>query len=102
MQFAGQAAPIVGVAMNSHQKQSGPARRQMNNISLASNFEARYWMQALGVTRGQLQEAVQAVGTQVELVMEYLNVPERRGMETRSIAQVEPRLPSQPNSGLST
>ena len=101
MPFAQLAAPIVEVAMKSQQKHCGPARRQMNNISLSSNFEARYWMQALGVTRWQLDEAVRAVGTHVESVMDYLSVPERRGMEKRSITQVEQRLPSQLDSGLS-
>lgn len=56
----------------------GPSRRQMTEVSLASNFEVRYWMQALGVTRSQLERAVQAVGIRVECVMDYLSVPERR------------------------
>jgi hypothetical protein len=60
------------------QKQCGPSRRQMTDVSLTSNFEARYWMQALGVTRRQLEQAVSAVGTQVDLVMRHLSVPERR------------------------
>ncbi|MDP9123965.1 MAG: DUF3606 domain-containing protein [Pseudomonadota bacterium] len=34
-------------------------------------------MQALGVTRRQLEDAVQSVGTPVGLVMHYLRVPER-------------------------
>ena len=56
----------------------GPSHREMTDVSLASNFEARYWMQALGVTRCQLEDAVRVVGTKVESVMGYLRVPERR------------------------
>ena len=64
--------------MDVRQKHSAPSRRQMNHVSLASNFDARYWMQALGVTRRQLETAVAAVGTGVEQVMNHLNVSERR------------------------
>ncbi len=53
-------------------------RRQMTDVCLSTNFDARYWMQALGVTRFQLEEAVKAVGTPVAAVMDYLSVPERR------------------------
>ncbi len=64
--------------MDARQRHCAPSRRQRNNISLATNFEARYWMQALGVTRYRLEEVVAAVGSRVELVMDYLSVPERR------------------------
>ena len=73
--------------MSAPHKHCGPSRRQMTDVSLASNFEARYWMQALGVTRIQLEGAVKVVGTQVELVMDYLSVPERRSVEERLIVQ---------------
>jgi hypothetical protein len=56
----------------------GSARRQLTDIILATNLDARYWMQVLGVSRMQLADAVQAVGTQVEKVAEYLQLPERR------------------------
>jgi hypothetical protein len=77
---------IVRVAMNMP-KLCGPSRREMTEVSLASNFEARYWMQALGVTRRQLDDAVGVVGTQVEAVMGYLRVPERRLVDGLRIVQ---------------
>ena len=65
--------------MKSHKPQvRGAARRQMTAISLATNLDARYWMQVLGVSRMQLADAVQAVGTEVEKVAEYLQLPDRR------------------------
>jgi len=51
----------------------------MTAISMATNLDARYWMQVLGVSRMQLTDAVQAVGTEVEKVAEYLRLPDRRG-----------------------
>ena len=65
----------------------GPARRQMTDVSLESNFEVRYWMQALGVTRFQLLQAVAAAGTRVEAVIDYLSVPERRICAERMIVE---------------
>ena len=59
-------------------KVRGAAARQMTVISLATNLDARYWMQVLGVSRMQLTDAVQAVGTEVAKVAEYLRLPERR------------------------
>ncbi len=56
----------------------GAPRTQMNAISLATNLDARYWMQVLGVSRMQLADAVQAVGTEVEEVAKYLQLLERR------------------------
>ena len=56
-------------------------RRQMTDISLATNLDARYWMQVLGVSRMQLADAVQAVGTRVENVAEYLQLPGRRPVQ---------------------
>lgn len=64
---------------------SVPSRRQLTDVSLASNFEVRYWMQALGVTRFQLEQAVLAVGTRVEAIMDYLSVPERRRLDERAM-----------------
>lgn len=59
----------------------GPAHRQMTDVSLRSNLESRYWTQALGVNRVQLEDAVAAVGTNVELVMRHLGLRERRMSE---------------------
>lgn len=55
-----------------------PGRRQLTHVSLATNFDTRYWMQTLGVTRAQLEQAVLNVGTQVAEVMDFLSVPDRR------------------------
>jgi hypothetical protein len=57
----------------------------MSHVSLGSNIEARYWMQVPGVTRFQLEAATQAVGTQVEMVMDYLSIPDRRVVRERLI-----------------
>lgn len=67
--------------MDADHTHCGPAHRQMTDVSLRSNLESRYWTQALGVSRVQLEEAVLAVGTKVEHVMNYLGVPERRKSE---------------------
>jgi hypothetical protein len=63
------------------QDQSSPptvGRRQMTEVSLASNLDVRYWMQTLGISRAQLEDAVRATGPRVENVMNYLHIPERR------------------------
>jgi hypothetical protein len=59
-------------------KVRGAAARQMTVVSLATNLDARYWMQVLGVSRMQLTDAVQAVGADVDKITEYLRLPERR------------------------
>ncbi len=52
----------------------------MTHVDLATNLATRYWMQAFGVTRLQLRQDVEAVGTEVVPVMSFLGVPERRGV----------------------
>lgn len=41
-------------------------------ISLREDYEVRYWTQALGVTRQELIDAVQAVGPSAQTVRDYL------------------------------
>lgn len=48
------------------------ARPDPSEIRLSSNFEVRYWMQALGVSRAALEFAVRTVGTDVEAVRRLL------------------------------
>jgi len=42
-------------------------------INLGEDYEVRDWMEALGVSREQLEQAVRAVGDRAEDVREYLN-----------------------------
>jgi hypothetical protein len=48
----------------------GPA--DSSRINLNEEYEARYWTEALGVSKGKLNEAVEAVGTSVTAVKKYL------------------------------
>ncbi len=41
-------------------------------ISLQQEHEVRYWTQALGVTKEQLEQAVKVVGNSVEDVRKFL------------------------------
>ncbi|QYJ19984.1 DUF3606 domain-containing protein [Achromobacter sp. ES-001] len=51
-------------------KDRGPQDRSRINVNEA--HELRYWTQALGVTEGQLREAVQAVGASAAAVRKHL------------------------------
>lgn len=41
-------------------------------ISLKQDYEVRYWTQALGVSKDELKDAVNAVGPSAQRVREYL------------------------------
>lgn len=41
-------------------------------ISLKQDYEVRYWTQALGVSKDELKDAVNAVGPSAERVRRYL------------------------------
>jgi hypothetical protein len=41
-------------------------------ISLDQDYEVRYWTEALGVSKKELMDAVQAVGHSAERVRQYL------------------------------
>ncbi|WP_183574147.1 DUF3606 domain-containing protein [Mucilaginibacter sp. X5P1] len=41
-------------------------------INMKENYEVEYWTKKLGVSREQLQEAVDAVGSSAEEVKKYL------------------------------
>ena len=43
-----------------------------DRINLSEDYEVRYWTGALGVTKQQLREAVQAVGSTAEAVRRHL------------------------------
>lgn len=48
----------------------GPQDR--SRISLAEDYEVRYWTERFGVSKEELAEAVQVAGHSVEQVAEYL------------------------------
>lgn len=41
-------------------------------ISMSEDYEVRYWMEALGLTKEELQRAVDQVGNGAEAVREFL------------------------------
>jgi hypothetical protein len=43
-----------------------------DRISLGEDYEVRDWMQSLGVSEGDLREAVDAVGNSADAVRAYL------------------------------
>jgi hypothetical protein len=43
-----------------------------DRIAMGEEHEARYWTEALGVSKDRLQEAVNAVGNSADKVREYL------------------------------
>jgi hypothetical protein len=46
--------------------------RDRKLISLAEDYEVRYWSDRFGVTREELERAIEAVGDRAELVEDYL------------------------------
>lgn len=48
----------------------GPQDRA--RVSMSEEHEVRYWTEALGVTREELQRAVDAVGNSAEKIREFL------------------------------
>lgn len=49
---------------------TGPA--DSSRINVNEDYELAYWTEALGVSKGRLNEAVEAVGTSTEAVRAYL------------------------------
>lgn len=43
-----------------------------DRIAMGEEHEVRYWTQSLGVSKGRLQDAVDAVGTSADKVREHL------------------------------
>lgn len=41
-------------------------------ISMSEDYEVEYWTQTLGVSRAQLQRAIDRVGNSVDAVRDYL------------------------------
>ena len=46
--------------------------RDSSKISLEEDWEITWWTQSFGVSRKELEEAIQKVGNSVEKVKEYL------------------------------
>lgn len=56
--------------MSDDTTQRGPQDR--SRISLTEDYEVRYWTGELGVSREVLEEAVEAAGSSVDAVRQYL------------------------------
>ncbi|MFD0766462.1 DUF3606 domain-containing protein [Mucilaginibacter lutimaris] len=56
--------------MDSKQNVGSPDR---DRINVNEDYELQYWSEKFNVSRNRLKEAVQAVGTSVKDVQEYLN-----------------------------
>jgi len=46
--------------------------RDRNRISMAEDYEVRYWTGRLGVSRAELEEAVKSVGNSADKVRQHL------------------------------
>lgn len=60
----------VEIDMSDDRKNIGSPDR--DRINLNEDYEVRYWVQTLGVTRDELKAAVEAVGTTATAVREHL------------------------------
>ncbi|AYO77292.1 DUF3606 domain-containing protein [Sphingobium yanoikuyae] len=49
----------------------GPQDR--SRVAMGEDYEVRYWTNRFGVNRDQLQDAVDAVGNDVDAIAAYLN-----------------------------
>ena len=47
--------------------------RDVNSVSLEQDRDVRYWTNRFGVSREELEEAVETVGESVDAVAVYLN-----------------------------
>ncbi|MDB5128363.1 DUF3606 domain-containing protein [Mucilaginibacter sp.] len=56
--------------MDSTKNVGSPDRDRVN---VNEDYELQYWSEKFGVSRDRLKEAVEAVGTSVKAVQEYLN-----------------------------
>lgn len=54
-----------------------------NHINMDEDWERRYWAKSLGVSEEELEEALRAVGVQIDAVRKYFatRVPKREGVE---------------------
>ena len=53
-----------------------PHLRDRSRVDLSEDYERYYWTREFGVTEGELEEAVHAVGDWVEKVREHLSRPQ--------------------------
>ncbi|PHP18962.1 DUF3606 domain-containing protein [Sphingobium sp. IP1] len=49
----------------------GPQDR--SRVAMGEDYEVRYWTNRFGVNRDQLQDAIDAVGNDVDAIAAYLN-----------------------------
>lgn len=56
--------------MTDDKTKRGP--QDSSRISLSEDYEVEYWTSALRVTRGELEQAVKAVGNSAEAVRRHL------------------------------
>ena len=56
--------------MDSKQNIGSPDR---DRININEDYELQYWSEKFGISRDELKAAVEAAGTQVKDVEEYLN-----------------------------
>jgi hypothetical protein len=59
-----------GLTMADDLSKNGP--QDPRQIKLSENYELRYWTEKLGVTAGELREAVKKVGNSAEAVEKEL------------------------------
>ena len=57
--------------MADDKSKTGPADRSKINVN--EDYELAYWTKALNVSRAELEQTVQKVGTSAKAVREYLN-----------------------------
>ena len=57
--------------MSDDKSKTGPADR--TRINLSEDYEVRYWAETFGVSKLELQAAVEKVGPMVEDVRQFLN-----------------------------
>ena len=48
------------------------SKQDRSRISMEQDHEVRYWTEAFGVSRGELEEAVKSVGDNADRVREHL------------------------------
>lgn len=53
-------------------------KRDRSRISLDEEYEVRYWTEALGVSRDELEEAVKSVGHSADAVRGHLRDRKRK------------------------
>lgn len=55
----------------SNPSRSGP--QDSNHVTLGQNYDVEYWSNRFGVSRDELEEAIDSVGDSVDAIAAYLN-----------------------------